>query len=156
MKRCLLLCSCVTALTADLLHGAEPMPQIRAFAGTGQPGHSGDGGPAARAQLNNPYGLARGPDGAFYICDMDNHVLRRVARDGTISTVAGSGRRGYSGDGGQALQAELNEPYEIRFDKAGNLFFVEMKNHLVRRVEARTQTISTVAGNGQPDRKSVV
>src|SRR5258708_7865928 len=97
---------------------------IATFAGTGQKRYSGDGGPATKAQINNPYGLARGPDGALYICDMDNHVVRKVARDGVISTVAGTGRRGYSGDGGPALQAELNEPYEVRFDAAGNVFFV--------------------------------
>jgi streptogramin lyase len=132
------------------VHGAESRPQILAFAGTGQPGLSGDGGPATNAQLNNPYGLARGRDGAFYSCDMGNHVIRRVARDGTISTVAGTGHPGYSGDGGPALQAALNEPYEIRFDQNGNLFLVEMKNHLIRRVDAKTQIISTVAGTGQP------
>ena len=59
--------------------------------------------------------------------------------------MAGSGRTGYSGDGGPALQAELNEPYEVRFDKAGNMFFVEMSNNLVRRVDARTRIISTFA-----------
>ena len=136
-----------------LLICARPAPAaqtITTLAGTGQKGFSGDGGPATQAQINNPYGIARGPDGALYICDMDNHAVRRVARDGTISTVAGTGKRGWSGDGGPALKAELNEPYEIRFDKAGNLFFVEMKNHIVRRVDARTRVISTVAGSGKP------
>ncbi len=123
--------------------------QITAFAGTGLAGYSGDNGAAATAQLNNPYGITRGPDGALYICDMENHRIRRVSRDGNISTVAGTGKRGYSGDGGPALQAELNEPYEVRFDKAGNMFFVEMRNHIVRRVDGRTQFISTVAGNGR-------
>ena len=124
-------------------------PTIATFAGTGVPGFSGDGGPANQAQLNNPYGIARGPDGALYICDMENHRIRRVSRDGTITTVAGTGKRGYSGDGGPALQAELNEPYEVRFDKSGNMFFVEMRNHIVRRIDGRTRRISTVAGSGR-------
>ena len=124
--------------------------QCVTFAGTGQLGYSGDGAAASNARINNPYGLALGLDGALYICDLDNHAIRKVARDGTISTVAGTGKRGYSGDGGPALQAELNEPYEIRFDKSGNIFFVEMKNHLVRRVDAKTRIISTIAGTGKP------
>ena len=66
--------------------------------------------------MNNPYGISKGPGGALYICDMENHRIRRVARDGTITTVAGTGRRGYSGDSGPALQAELND----QPDRAGN------------------------------------
>ena len=123
--------------------------RISTFAGVGATGYSGDGGVATEAHLNNPYGISKGPGGALYICDMENHRIRRVARDGTITTVAGTGRRGYSGDSGPALQAELNEPYEVRFDKAGNMFFVEMRNHIVRRVDAKTKIISTVAGTGQ-------
>ena len=108
---------------------------IEDFAGTGQAGYSGDGGPASQAQLNNPYGISRGPDGALYICDMENHVIRKVSRDGKITTVAGNGKRGYSGDGGPATAATLNEPYEIRCNKRGDLFFVERMNHVVRRVQ---------------------
>src|SRR6266536_1368116 len=127
---------------------AAPL-EISTAVGTGRAGYSGDGGPAGTAQLNNAYGLARGPDGALYICDMENHRIRRVAKDGTITTAAGTGKRGYSGDSGPALQADLNEPYEVRFDKSGNMFFVEMRNHIVRRVDAKTKTISTVAGTGK-------
>lgn len=128
----------------------QPKTQIKSIAGTGQAGYSGDGGQAAKAQLNNPFGVIVGADGAIYFCDTMNHVIRRIARNGVITTVAGSGRKGYSGDGGLATRAELNEPYEVRFDRQGNLFFVERMNHVIRRVDRRTQIISTVAGTGQP------
>lgn len=123
---------------------------ISTVAGTGQRGYSGDGGPASRAQVNNPYGIVIGADGALYVCDTDNHVVRTVSRDGTIATVVGNGTRGYSGDGHKATEASLNEPYELRFDSQGNLFVVERMNHVVRLVEARTGLIRTVAGNGKP------
>ena len=137
----LLFASCSVFAQSDL--------RITTFAGTGEKGYSGDGGPARKAQLDNPYGITRGPDGALYICDMGNHVVRRVSADGQIATVAGTGKAGYSGDGGLATSAELTEPYEVRFDKTGNLFFVEMGNAVVRRVDAKTKTISTVAGCGK-------
>jgi streptogramin lyase len=128
---------------------AQVQWRVETFAGTGQAGYAGDGGQAASAQLNQPFGIMRGPDGALYICDTMNHVIRRVDRKGVITTVAGTGRKGYSGDGGLATNAELNEPYEIRFDKQGNMFFVERLNHLVRRVDAKTKIITTTAGNGK-------
>ncbi|MCE2514264.1 MAG: hypothetical protein J4F37_04495 [Acidobacteria bacterium] len=123
--------------------------EIVTVAGNGTAGYSGDGGPAAQAQLNQPFGVVRGPNGDLYICDTGNHVIRRVAADGTIATVAGNGKAGYSGDGGPALEARLNEPYEIRFDPQGNMLFVERVNHVVRRVDRQTGLISTLAGTGQ-------
>lgn len=123
---------------------------IEAVAGTGVSGATGDGGPAGKAQVGNPYGLTIGPDGALYVCEIDTHRVRRIdLKTGTISTVAGTGELGNSGDGGPATQAKVNEPYEVRFDPAGNLFFVDMKNAVVRRVDAKTGVISTVAGTGE-------
>src|SRR5436309_1645058 len=94
------------------------------IAGTGVAGFSGDGGPAVDAQVNNPYGLTIGPDGALYFCEIGNHRVRRLdLKTGIISTAAGSGQKGYAGDGGPATAASLNEPYEVRCDGAGNMFF---------------------------------
>lgn len=122
---------------------------IETVAGTGIKGYSGDGGPGTEAQINNPYGLVIGPDEALYFCDIDNHVIRKVAEDGTISTVAGSSKAGYSGDGGPATAASLNQPYEIRFDREGHMLFVEMPNHLVRKVDLESGIISTIVGTGK-------
>lgn len=141
---------CFFTWTSNAATVADSPRNITTLAGSGKAGRSGDGGPGQSAQIANPYGLVRGPDDALYVCEVDNQIIRRIARDGTISTVAGSGRRGYAGDGGPALEADLNEPYEVRFDAAGNMFFVEMKNHLVRRVDSRSRLISTVAGTGLP------
>jgi streptogramin lyase len=108
---------------------------------------AGDGTPASVGQ---PFGVEIGPDGALYICEIQNHRVRRLdLKSGELTTVAGSGKKGYAGDGGPATKAELNEPYEVRFDRAGNMLFVEMQNQLVRRVDAKSGTISTIAGTGK-------
>jgi sugar lactone lactonase YvrE len=125
-----------------------PAAEIRTIAGDGTKGYSGDGGPADKARMNNVFGLVRGPDGALYVCDTDNQRVRRIGSDGLISTVAGNGKKGYSGDGGPATEAALNEPYEVRFDAAGDLYIVERLNHVVRKVALKTGVISTVAGVG--------
>lgn len=103
-------------------------------------------------EVRNPYGLTIGPDGALYICEIDRHVVSRLdLKTRKLTIVAGTpGKSGYAGDGSLATQALLFEPYEVRFDKAGNLFFVEMKNHLIRRVDKKTGRISTVAGKPEP------
>ena len=137
-------------LSAAMLLSAARAATVTTFAGTGAKGFSGDGGLATAAQLNNPFAVARGPDGALYICDVDNHRIRRVTTDGRISTYAGNGRRDHTGDGGPATAAALNEPYEMAWDQAGHLYVVERLNHLVRRVDAKSGVISTVAGHGQP------
>jgi streptogramin lyase len=123
--------------------------KIETIAGTGRDADGGDAGPALRTNIGNPFGVEIGPDGALYICEVSNHRVRRLdLGKGELTTVAGTGRKGYAGDGGPATKAQLNEPYEVRFDKAGNMYFVEMQNHLVRRVDAKTSIISTVAGSG--------
>ncbi len=134
-------------LAAPALWAAD----TQTIAGTGKPGYGGDGGAGTKAQVNNPYGLTVGPDGALYFCDIDNHVIRKLnVKTGVITTVAGNAKKGYSGDNGPAMMASLNQPYEIRFDKAGNMFFVEMPNHVVRKVDKKSGIITTVAGTGQP------
>lgn len=137
---------CLILLRSVTLSAGE----VHTLAGNGENARSGDGGPASAAACGETYGLVVGPDGAVYVCEITTHVIRRIdVKTGTISTVAGSGAKGYSGDGGPAREAKLNEPYEIRFDSNGNMFFVEMMNHLVRRVDAKTGIISTVAGTGE-------
>jgi streptogramin lyase len=126
---------------------AQP-PTISNFAGSGVKGFSGDGGPALEAQLNFPCGIARGPDGALYICDTSNHRVRKVTPDGKIATAAGTGEPGWSGDGGLAKAAKLNEPYEVRFDSAGDVYWVERLSHTVRKLEGKTGLIRTIAGCG--------
>jgi streptogramin lyase len=123
--------------------------QISTFAGTGVKGYSGDGGLATAAQINDPFGVVRGPDGAIYFCEYGGQVIRKVMADGKIATVAGTGKAGYSGDGGPALAATFNKPHELRFDRAGDLFVVDMTNHAVRKIDMKLGTISTIAGVGQ-------
>jgi streptogramin lyase len=138
---------CLALLLLPSLQAA----QIVTIAGTGSAGYSGDGGLATTARIDNPFGVEIGPDGALYFCEYGNHIIRRLdLKTHRISTVAGNGKKGYSGDGGPALQASLNVPHELRFDKAGNLYLVERDNHTVRRVDRKTRIISTAAGTGEP------
>lgn len=135
---------CLSAFVGQLSAGT-----IDTVAGNGQPENNGDSGPAAERGVGDPFGVEIGPDGGLYVTEVRNHRVRRVDLiTGTISTVAGDGTKGYSGDGAQAIAAKLNEPYEVRFDAEGHMFFVEMMNHVVRRVDARTGIISTIAGTG--------
>ncbi|MBA4106403.1 MAG: hypothetical protein C0485_11650 [Pirellula sp.] len=124
---------------------------VETIAGTGSPENNGDAGDASTVNIGEPFGVEIGPDGALYIAEVRNHRVRRLdLHSGELTTVAGCGRQGYSGDGGPASDACLNEPYEIRFDASGNLYVVEMKNHVVRRVDAQTNVINTIAGTGKP------
>lgn len=132
----------VTALLAD--------PTITSPVGTGRPAFAGDGGPAAEAQLNGPFDVACDAAGNLFFSDTGNHRIRRVdAATGVISTIAGSGEPGFSGDGGPATRAALNEPYGVVLDARGNLYFADRLNARVRRIEAASGAITTVAGTGE-------
>lgn len=109
--------------------------------------YSGDGGPAVKATLANPYGIALDSKGNVFIADWGNRRIRKIATDGTISTVAGNGACCYSGDNGPAVNAELNTPFWVAVDGVGTLYFTDENNQRVREVTA-DGTISTLAGNG--------
>ncbi len=123
--------------------------EVVTVAGNGQNNSFGDEGFAIAAGVREPYGITIGPDGALYICETKGHAIRRVDfGTGFITRVAGTGAAGSEGDGGPASDAQLNEPYEVRFDTAGNMYFVEMVGERVRRMDAKTGLISTIAGTG--------
>jgi DNA-binding beta-propeller fold protein YncE len=124
--------------------------EITTIAGNGKPTTAGDSGPATAASLHDPFGITRGPDGLLYVCEFNGHAVRRIAADGTISTIAGTGKPGFSGDGGPATAAQLNKPHEIRFGPDGALYISDMSTHTIRRVDMSTGTISTFAGTGKP------
>lgn len=123
---------------------------ITTIAGTGRPGFSGDGGPAVEAQLNFPSGLAVDADGNLYIADTDNQRVRKVTRDGVISTIAGSGNQGFSGDGGPAVEAELVSPTGVAVDAKGNVYIADFGNSRVRVVspDGRIRTFAGSASIG--------
>ena len=144
-KVLLVFCLLVPGLSAATLAGT-----ITTVAGTGQQGYAGDGGPAARAQLNQPFGICVDAQGNVFFADTFNQRIRKIDRQtGLITTVAGNGKKGFAGDGGPATAANLDEPYGVALDRAGNLFFVDRLSRRVRRVDVRTGLISTVAGTGQ-------
>ena len=137
-----------TILIAALVVIPAAAQDIHTIAGTGSAGWGGDGGPALLAMLNNPQGLVADAAGNLYIADASNARVRRIDHaTSIITTVAGNGMAGYSGDGGPATSAQLNTPVALALDPQGNLYICEMAGR-VRKVTASTGIITTVAGGG--------
>ncbi len=131
----------------NTVHKIDDKGRMTLVAGTGSAGYSGDTGPAVKATLRIPAGLAVDDKGNVYIADRENHVVRRVDEKGIITTIAGTGTAGFSGDGGPATQAQLNLPSGIALDNKGNIFIADRSNNRVRKIDANG-VISTYAGNG--------
>ena len=127
----------------------DPSGTISTYAGTGELSFGGDGGPAVEAQLRFPPGVTVDAAGNLYIADFANHRIRKVGSSGTITTIAGTGERGFAGDGGSATEAQLRGPTGVATDGTGNLYIADPGNDRIRRVDS-SGTISTVAGNGIP------
>ncbi|MEI9979887.1 MAG: MBG domain-containing protein [Edaphobacter sp.] len=118
-------------------------------AGNGTQGNTGDGGPAISAEITTQFQMAVDKAGNLYLSDPTNHVIRKVDVNGIISTVVGTtGKKGYSGDNGPATAALLNTPYGVAFDNNGNLLIADRNNYAIRKVDAVTGIITTVAGSG--------
>jgi DNA-binding beta-propeller fold protein YncE len=121
-----------------------PSRTILPFAGTGDARHDGDGGPAIQAGIFGARAVAFAPDGSLYVMERQGSCIRRI-RDGIIETVAGTGARGYAGDGGDARQAVFDAPKEMAVDHLGNIFVVDTENHVIRRIDAQTWIVTTIA-----------
>lgn len=129
------------------LRKIDPSGVISTIAGTGVLGYSGDGGPASAAQLNEPSCVFADGSGNIFIADQYNNCVRKIDVSGIITTVAGNGTAGFSGDGGAATSAKLNRPYSVAVDASGNIFIADRLNNRIRKVNT-SGTISTFAGAG--------
>ncbi|HYM06062.1 MAG TPA: hypothetical protein VEU11_05835 [Terriglobales bacterium] len=140
----------VGLLGAQVSKVALATAQVTVVAGTGASGFSGDGSPALNARLSSsPEGVALDNAGNLYIADSGNNRIRRVdAATGIITTVAGTGQGGFSGDGGPASEAQLSNPRGLAFDRAGNLYVADAFNYRIRKIAAGTGVITTIAGSG--------
>src|SRR5262245_25395806 len=126
---------------------------ISTVAGTGQKGYTGDGGPATKATFNEPYAVVAEGNGDLYVVDRLNAVVRKVDAKGTVTTVAGTGEKGYSGDGGKGTEAMLREPNDCCLDGQGGLLIADVADWRIRRLDLKTGLISTFAGTGKPSGK---
>ena len=136
----------IAEIQNHVVRRVDPAGTITTFAGTGNVGNTGDGGPATSADLTGPVGLALDGLGNLFISDFAANVVRKVNPAGVITTVVGTGNGSFSGDGGPATSAELNQPYQVTFG-GGNLFVADTGNNRIRKVDAGG-VITTVAGTG--------
>ncbi len=120
---------------------------ISTFVGNGSAGYTGDGGAATSAELNQPVGVVMQRNGILYFCDLENNCVRMVNTNGIISTIAGTGESGYSGDGGIATAAEFYNPWGVAVDESGKVYIADWGNNRVRRIDTNG-IINTIAGNG--------
>lgn len=134
-------------IDAHVVRFVDSIGIINTVAGNGTRGYSGDNGLGTQAKLNGPTRLALDNEHNLYFCDTNNHVIRRLSADGIISTFAGTGEIGYSGDGGSAVSAKFNVPYDLRFVANGDLFIADTGNHVIRRIDP-SGTVTTVVGTG--------
>ncbi len=129
----------------------SPNGSITTIFGTGVPGYSGDGGPAAAAQIVSPQGLALDGKGNLYVTDYSAHVIRKIDSTGMVTTIAGTGVAGSSGSGGKATAARLNGPYALAFDLVGNLYVAEDLNNAVRRITPDGNIVTFASGINNPE-----
>jgi sugar lactone lactonase YvrE len=129
----------------------DPAGKLIVLAGTGEKGDSGDDGPALQARFNGMHSLAVGPGDDLYLADTWNNRMRRIdPKTGRIFAFAGTGKRGFGGDGGPALQAEFGNVYCVAFDRPKeNLFIADLDNHRIRAINLKSGKVTTIAGNGQ-------
>lgn len=136
---------CLIALFSSIFTNAQS--GITTIAGTGAYGCAGDGGSATSASLSEPYAIARDTLGNIFVADKGCHKIRKITPAGIISTIAGTGTLGFSGDGGPATLATLGYPSSVATDLAGNVYFVDVYSRRIRKVNA-AGIISTIAGDG--------
>ena len=145
------------SLAAGLVGLSSPnsaqQQRVITVAGTGTAGYEyeGPGGaPATETPVNNPYGVAIGPDGALYFCEVDTGRTRRLDLvSGMLSTIAGNGEKGFVAESRRPLDTPFSAPHEIRWDEQGNLYIVERDSHCVHRIARQSGVVTTLAGNGE-------
>ena len=141
----------VVELTGERVLRVDAKGTLTIAGGTGTKGDSGDGGPATKASFNDMHSLAAGRDGFIYLADTLNNRIRKLdPATGIVTAFAGTGKRGYGGDGGPALKADFNGIYSVAFDAAGTkLYLADLENRRVRVIDMKTGTVDLIAGNGK-------